>query len=226
MSKDDILVNKDIVLEKIAGAKSKFLLPKSNQSTELIGVSKTHDMKDIMPLIDCGYCHFGENRVQDAMSKWSSVKKENRDICLHMIGHLQTNKVKEAVGLFDVIQTLDRVRLADSLAKEFDRSGRKVDCFIQVNTGDESQKAGINLLDVDNFIKYCRDEKGLPIVGLMCLPPANEDVAMHFSLLKKIARRNDISGLSMGMSGDYEIAVAMGATHVRVGSAIFGERKK
>jgi pyridoxal phosphate enzyme (YggS family) len=167
---------------------------------------------------------FGENRVQEAQAKWPALKEQFPDTALHLIGPLQTNKVKQAVALFDVIETLDRPRLARSLAKEFERSGRRLSCFIQVNTGAEPQKAGILPEEADAFIAACIDEFALPIAGLMCIPPAADEPSLHFALLREIAGRHALGGLSMGMSADYEIAIAFGATHIRVGTAIFGAR--
>ena len=192
----------------------------------LVAVSKTFDADRIQPVIDAGHRVFGENRVQEAAGKWPALKERTPDLQLHLIGPLQTNKVKQAVGLFDVIQTVDRPKLARALAKEMEKTGLRPACFIQVNTGEEPQKAGVLPAEVDAFVAECRDDLGLPIVGLMCIPPADEEPAPHFALLAKCAARNGLSGLSMGMSGDYQTAVMLGATHVRVGSAIFGAREK
>ncbi len=167
---------------------------------------------------------FGENRVQEAAGRWDSLRPLYTDIQLHLIGPLQTNKVKQAVSLFDVIESVDRPRLAEALATEMTRTGRQLPCFIQINTGEEAQKAGVLPADADAFIVRCRDELGLNVVGLMCIPPAEEEPSPHFALLAEMAKRHGLPGLSMGMSGDYEIAVRLGATHVRVGSAIFGTR--
>jgi pyridoxal phosphate enzyme (YggS family) len=167
---------------------------------------------------------FAENRVQEAAAKWPALKEQFSDTVLHLIGPLQTNKVKQAVALFDVIETLDRPRLARSLATEFDRSGRQPPCFIQVNSGAEPQKAGIPPQEADAFIAACVNEFALPVAGLMCIPPAADEPSLHFALLREIAGRHGLTGLSMGMSADYEIAIAFGATHIRVGTAIFGSR--
>ena len=169
---------------------------------------------------------FGENRVQEAMGKWPQLREDFNDIELHLIGPLQSNKVKEAVATFDVIESVDRPKIARALAKEFVRTDRHLGCYIQVNTGEEPQKAGIHSEDVDAFILMCKQELGLNILGLMCIPPVDEEPAMHFALLADIADRNGLSGLSMGMSADYETAIKLGATHVRVGTAIFGTRPK
>jgi len=190
----------------------------------LIAVSKTFDADDIRPVLQAGQRVFGENRVQEAEGKWPQLREEFPDVELHLIGPLQTNKVKHALPLFDVIQTVDRPKLARMLADQMDKTGHRPDCFIQVNTGEEDQKAGIAPADVDGFVAQCRDEFGLPIVGLMCIPPVDEQPSPHFALLSKMADRNGLKGLSMGMSADYQTAVMLGATHVRVGSAIFGKR--
>jgi hypothetical protein len=193
-------------------------------SVTLVAVSKTHDMDHIRTVIAAGQRVFGENRVQEAAAKWPTLKAEFPDIELHLIGPLQTNKVGEAAALFDVIESLDRPKLATALAKEFSRIGRAIPCFIQVNTGEEPQKAGVLPRAADDFIRLCRDELKLPVVGLMCIPPLGEEPALHFALLHKIAQRNGLAKLSMGMSGDFTTAIELGATHVRVGTAIFGER--
>lgn len=190
----------------------------------LVAVSKTFGAEDILPLIEAGQRAFGESRVREAAGKWPALKAAYPDIELHLIGPLQTNKLKEALGLFDAIHTLDRERLADALVKERDRGAVLPRLFIQVNTGEEPQKAGIFPREADAFIARCRDGLHLAIEGLMCIPPVDEEPALHFALLEKIARRNGIAHLSMGMSADFETAVALGATHVRVGSALFGSR--
>lgn len=190
----------------------------------LIAVSKTFDADAIRPVLQAGQRVFGENRVQEAEGKWPLLRAEFPDIQLHLIGPLQTNKVKQALPLFDVIQTVDRPKLARMLAEQMEKTGRRPDCFIQVNTGEEDQKAGVLPADVDAFVALCRDELGLPVVGLMCIPPVDEQPAPHFALLSKMADRNGLESLSMGMSADYQTAVMLGATHVRVGSAIFGKR--
>src|SRR6185295_13000747 len=177
----------------------------------------------IYPALIAGQRVFGENRVQEAQAKWPALRAEYSDIELHLIGPLQTNKAREAVALFDAIQTLDRPRLADVLRSEMDRSGRTPFVFVQVNTGEEPQKAGVVPRDAAALIGHAR-ALGLPLKGLMCIPPAGENPAPHFALLAKLAAEHDLSLLSMGMSGDFELAIRFGATHVRVGSAIFGER--
>ena len=195
-------------------------------SVRLVAVSKTFGAEAIRPVLDAGHRIFGENRVQESLSKWPELKSDYDDLDLHLIGPLQTNKAKEAVGLFDCIQTLDRPKLARVLADTFEAVGRTPRLFVQVNTGEEEQKAGIVPEAVDGFVKECRSVYGLSIEGLMCIPPIDEEAALHFSLLASIAERNGIKELSMGMSADFETAVALGATYVRVGSAIFGERSK
>ena len=167
---------------------------------------------------------FGENRVQEAEEKFPALKAGYPDLKLHLIGPLQTNKAREAVALFDVIESVDRERLAATLAKEMARSGRRPDCYIQVNTGEEPQKAGVLPAEVDAFVAACRDTHKLPITGLMCIPPVDEEPAPHFALLAKMVARNGLATISMGMSADYETAIRLGATHVRVGTALFGQR--
>ena len=190
----------------------------------LIAVSKTHGPERIRPVLDAGQRHFGENRVQEARDKWPALREAYPDVTLHLIGPLQTNKVRHAVALFDVIHTVDRPKLARELAKEMERQGRRLPVFVQVNTGEEPQKAGVPPAQADAFVEECRNVHGLEVIGLMCIPPVDEEPALHFALLEKIARRNGLSQLSMGMSGDFDMAVRFGATHVRVGTAIFGAR--
>ncbi|MEI9408449.1 YggS family pyridoxal phosphate-dependent enzyme [Mesorhizobium salmacidum] len=190
----------------------------------LVAVSKTFDAVDIQPVIEAGQRVFGENRVQEALGKWPALKKAFPDIELHLIGPLQSNKAKEAVALFDVIETIDRDKIAAELAKEIARQGRAPKLYVQVNTGSEPQKAGIEPREAVTFVKRCREVHGLAIEGLMCIPPADENPGPHFALLEKMAREAGVAKLSMGMSGDYETAIAFGATSVRVGSAIFGNR--
>ncbi|MBF0130564.1 MAG: YggS family pyridoxal phosphate-dependent enzyme [Alphaproteobacteria bacterium] len=194
------------------------------EDVTLVVVSKTHGIDALRPLLDAGWREFGENRVQEAETKWSALKAGHPDLRLHMIGPLQTNKIRDAVALFDVIETVDRPKLARGLADEMARSGRRPECYIQINTGEEEQKAGIFPEAADSFIETCRNDLGLPIVGLMCIPPADEEPSPHFALLREIAGRHGLSRLSMGMSDDFEVAVRLGATTVRVGSAILGGR--
>lgn len=197
---------------------------RNKDDINLIAVSKTFDAQAIRPVLEAGHRCFGENRVQEAQGKWPGLREEFDGIELHLIGPLQTNKVKDAVQLFDVIETLDRAKLAGKLAKEMEKTGRRPKLYVQINTGMEPQKAGIAPDEADDFIKSCQSDYGLSIEGLMCIPPFGEEASLHFSLLEKIAKRNGIISISMGMSADYETAIAFGATHVRVGSAIFGNR--
>jgi len=190
----------------------------------LIAVSKTFDAAAIAPVLEAGQRHFGENRVQEAQAKWPALRERYPDIRLHLIGPLQTNKVRDAVALFDAVHSVDRDRLAAELAKEMRRGGKGPLLFVQVNTGEEPQKAGIAPRDTGDFVARCRSEHGLAIEGLMCIPPVDADPAPHFRLLATLAAELQLPSLSMGMSSDYETAIAHGATHVRVGSAIFGER--
>jgi pyridoxal phosphate enzyme (YggS family) len=195
-------------------------------SITLIAVSKGHGVADIAKVIAAGQRVFGENRVQEAQTKWPELRQRHPGLELHMIGPLQTNKVRDAIALFDVIQSLDRPKLADMLAAEFERSARRPGLFIQVNTGEELQKSGVLPKEAPAFIAYCRDEKKLPIRGLMGIPPADDDPALHFALLRELARKAGLTQLSMGMSADYPIGVRFGATHVRVGTAVFGARPR
>jgi pyridoxal phosphate enzyme (YggS family) len=189
----------------------------------LIAVSKTHGAEAIQPLIDAGQRVFGENRVQEAQAKWPAFKAAHPDIELHLIGQLQSNKAEEAVALFDVIHALDRPSLLTALAKAMDKAGRRVPCFVQVNIGDEPQKGGCPIAELSALLAAVR-AADIPLAGLMCIPPADTEAAPFFALLAKLAADHGLTGLSMGMSGDYETAVMLGATHVRVGSALFGPR--
>ncbi|HSZ52937.1 MAG TPA: YggS family pyridoxal phosphate-dependent enzyme [Caulobacteraceae bacterium] len=190
-------------------------------SVNLVAVSKQQPWSAIGPVLDAGQRVFGENRVQEALARW---RERREGLELHLIGPLQTNKAREAVDFFDVIESLDRPRLAERLERDIQAAGRAPRLYVQVNTGEEPQKAGVIPGEADAFVELCRARHGLPIEGLMCIPPADEPPAPHFALLTKIARRNGLTRLSMGMSGDFEIAIAHGATSVRVGSAVFGER--
>jgi len=194
------------------------------QSVTLVAVSKTFNADEIRPAIEAGQRVFGENRVQEAQGKWPGLREETPGIELHLIGPLQSNKAPEAVALFDVIETVDREKIARALASEMARQGRSLRLYVQVNTGLEPQKAGIAPDDTVAFVALCRDELGLTIEGLMCIPPADENPGPHFALLAKLAERCGPEKLSMGMSGDYDVAIGHGATSVRVGSAIFGTR--
>ena len=194
------------------------------ESVALVAVSKTHPAAIVRDALAAGHRVFGENRVQEAQAKYPALREAYPDLALHLIGPLQTNKVRDAVAIFDVIESVDRPRLAQALAKEMNHSGRRPPCLIEVNTGEEARKAGILPADADGFIVECRDRVGLSILGLMCVPPIDEEPAPHFALLREIARRNGLAVLSMGMSADFERAIRFGATHVRVGTAIFGAR--
>jgi pyridoxal phosphate enzyme (YggS family) len=190
----------------------------------LVAVSKFHPLAAVEEAFAAGQKIFGENRVQEAAGKFSTLRESYKEIELRLIGPLQTNKVREAVQLFDVIETVDRPKLAESLASEMDRVGRRPNLLIQVNTGEEPQKAGLLPAEIDTFIELCRDKLCLPVIGLMCIPPIDDEPAMHFGLLSNMARRHGLKILSMGMSADFELAIRLGATHVRVGSAVFGSR--
>ncbi|MEZ5843361.1 MAG: YggS family pyridoxal phosphate-dependent enzyme [Hyphomicrobiaceae bacterium] len=193
-------------------------------SVHLVAVSKTYDADAILPVLEAGHRLFGENRVQEAKAKWPALRERFPDLHLALIGPLQSNKAGEAVALFDAIHSVDREKIARALATEMTRQGKRPALFVQVNTGEEPQKAGIAPVETAAFLKLCREELGLTIAGLMCIPPVDEEPAVHFALLSKLASENDVAGLSMGMSADFETAVQFGATHVRVGSAIFGAR--
>lgn len=195
------------------------------RSITLVAVSKVQPIERVRAALAAGHRVFGENRVQEAKAKWPALKADYPGIELHLIGPLQTNKVKEAVALFDVIQTIDRMKLARMVSDEMHRAGRRLPCYLQVNTGEEPQKAGVSPRDVDAFLAACKAECDLTLVGLMCIPPVDQDPVPHFTLLADLARRNRVPVVSMGMSDDYPAAVRLGATHVRVGSALFGERK-
>jgi pyridoxal phosphate enzyme (YggS family) len=209
------------IREKIARAAR--LAGREPDSIELIAVSKTHDAAAIRPLIQAGQRVFGENRVQEAAAKWPALRDATPDIALHLIGQLQSNKAEEAVAWFDAIHSLDRPSLVDALGKAMDKTGRRPACFVQVNIGDEPQKGGCLVANLPGLLAEAR-AADLPVAGLMCIPPADVEPAPYFALLAKLARDHGVTGLSMGMSGDYETAVTIGATQVRVGTALFGER--
>jgi pyridoxal phosphate enzyme (YggS family) len=218
----DAVARLTAVKEKIARAEAKAGRPAG--SVTLVAVSKTFDADAIRPFIDSGQHVFGENRVQEAQAKWPGLRAGRPDIELHLIGPLQSNKAKEAVALFDAIETVDRDKIAAALAAETKRQGRSPKLYVQVNTGSEPQKAGIDPREAVAFVRRCRETHGLAIAGLMCIPPVDENPGPHFALLEKLAREAGVEKLSMGMSADYETAIAFGATSVRVGSAIFGAR--
>jgi PLP dependent protein len=217
-----IAVNLAAVRERIAAASRK--ADRAPESVTLVAVSKTHSAASVREALIAGHRVFGENRVQEAQAKYPELREEFPGLALHLIGPLQTNKVRDAVAAFDVIESVDRPRLAQALTREMERSGRRLPCLIEVNTGEEPQKAGIMPAEADGFIRECRERLELPIIGLMCVPPLDEEPAPHFALLREIARRNGLDILSMGMSADFEKAIRFGATHVRVGTAIFGAR--
>ena len=217
-----IAANLAAVPERIAAAAR--AAGRAPESVTLVAVSKTHPAASVRQPLIVGHRVFGENRVQEAQAKYPELRGEFPDLALHLIGPLQTNKVRDAVALFDVIESVDRLRLAQALARDIEHSSRRPPCLIEVNTGEEPQKAGIMPADADGFILECRERLQLPIIGLMCVPPLDEEPAPHFALLREIARRNDLHVLSMGMSADFEKAIRFGATHVRVGTAIFGAR--
>lgn len=199
---------------------------RSPEDVRLVAVSKTFDAPEILPVLAAGQRLFGENRVQEAKAKWPELKARYPDLELHLIGPLQSNKAKEAVALFDAIHSIDREKIARAVAAEMTAQGKRLELFIQVNTGEEPQKAGIMPKEAAAFATLCRDELEIDIAGLMCIPPVDEEPAVHFAFLAKLAQELGLEGLSMGMSDDFETAIAFGATHVRVGSAIFGARPR
>ncbi len=221
LAQEQIARNFALILARIETARKSALKPAG--FTRLIAVSKFHDAEHIRPLLEAGHRLFGESRIQEAQAKWLPLKRDYPDIELHLIGPLQTNKAREAVGLFDAIHSLDRAKLAQVLKSECERAGRSPVLFVQVNTGEEPQKAGVAPKDASTFIAEAR-ALGLKVNGLMCVPPLGESPAPHFALLAKLAAEAGLPLLSMGMSDDFETAIRFGATHVRVGSAIFGER--
>lgn len=204
-------------------AKSAALAGRAPDDVTLIAVSKTHPAEAILPLLEAGQRAFGENRVQEAQAKWPALRGQWPDVRLHLIGSLQSNKAADAVALFDSIHSVDRPSLVDALARAMEKAGRRPDCFLQVNIGDEPQKGGCAGADLPALLASAR-AGGLPLAGLMCIPPEGVEAAPYFALLAKLARRHGLDGLSMGMSADYPTAVMIGATHVRVGTALFGER--
>lgn len=213
-------------LEKVAGDISVSAKAAGRSPTEigLLAVSKMQSQEKIQAALEAGHRMFGENRVQEAMSKWAMIRKSFPDLQLHLIGSLQRNKVSDAVAIFDVIESLDRPKLALALSREQKRTGRNLSYFVQVNTGNETQKGGVDPLKVEDFVTSCRSEYNLNVVGLMCIPPVEEEPSLHFSLLFDLARRCSLAKLSMGMSKDYSVAIQFGATHVRLGTAVFGAR--
>ncbi|MBK9586130.1 MAG: YggS family pyridoxal phosphate-dependent enzyme [Alphaproteobacteria bacterium] len=214
--------NLNHILQNIEKAARKW--DRASQEIHLVAVSKTQPPEKIREALDAGHRLFGENRVQEAITHWKDIKPLYPDLKLHLIGPLQTNKVKEAVSLFDMIETVDREKLARALAAEMQKQERSIPCLIQVNTGHEEQKAGIPPEALPAFLKLCRKDCRLDIRGLMCIPPVDEPAALHFALLKKLVAENNLKDLSMGMSADYEKAIPLGATYIRVGTALFGPR--
>lgn len=218
----DIAANLAAVREAIARAAR--TAGRDPAAIDLLAVSKMQARDALAAALDAGQRAFGENRVQEAQAKWPEFRAAFADLRLHLIGPLQTNKVKDALRLFDVIETIDREKLARAVAEEGARSGKAIDCFVQVNTGEEPQKAGVWPRAADAFITLCRESLRLNVTGLMCIPPQDEEPAFHFALLREIARRHGLTRLSMGMSHDFEAAILFGATEVRVGTAVFGRR--
>jgi pyridoxal phosphate enzyme (YggS family) len=221
---ENIKENRDVILTKIKDIhKNSFF--KNSIPPRLIAVSKKQEEYKIDDAIKIGQRFFGENRVQEAIQRWENRIKDYNDIELRLIGPLQTNKVKQALKIFNIIETIDREKLAKSISDNIDDNIKTKSFYIQVNTGDEVQKAGVPALEANNFIEFCKNDLSLPIIGLMCIPPENEEPAMHFSLLRKLALKNNLVELSMGMSNDFEEAIKFGATSVRIGSKFFGDRK-
>ena len=218
----DASSNLAAIRKRMADAQARFGAPP--ETVNLVAVSKTFEAEAIEPFLAAGQRVFGENRVQEAQGKWPALKASYPDAALHLIGPLQTNKVPEAVALFDVIETVDRDKLAGMLAAEMQKSSRKLDCYVQVNIGLEEQKAGVAPAEAVDFVARCRDVHGLNIVGLMCIPPDGVPPGPYFAHLSELGRAAGVERLSMGMSGDFEVAIAMGATDIRVGSALFGHR--
>jgi pyridoxal phosphate enzyme (YggS family) len=221
MPLDDASIRLAEVREKIARAAR--IAGREPADVELIAISKKHDTAAIRPLLDAGQRVFGENRVQEAMAKWPELRETTLGVALHLVGQLQSNKAEEAVALFDAIHSVDRLSLVDALARAMDKIGRRPACFVQVNIGDEPQKGGCAVADLPALLAEARTAD-LPVAGLMCVPPLEVEAAPYFALLAKLARDHGVTGLSMGMSSDYETAVTIGATHVRVGTALFGAR--
>ena len=212
----------DTVRDRVAAAACE--AGREPSAVTLVAVSKTFAEAEIVPVLDAGQRVFGENRVQEAKAKWPALRERYAGIELHLIGPLQSNKAREAVALFDCVHTVDRPKIAHALAEEMDKQQRRLKLFIEVNTGEEPQKAGVGPKDLATLVSLCRDDLKIEIAGLMCIPPHEEEAAVHFAFLAKLAKEHALTALSMGMSADFETAIAFGATHVRVGSAIFGAR--
>lgn len=218
----DVAANLAAVKSRIATARREAGLPAAG--TRLVAVAKRQPEARLQAALAAGHRLFGENRIEEAQARWPALRRAYPEVGLHFVGQLQSRKAEEAVALFDAIETLDRPKLARKLAAAMEKAGRRPRLFVQVNTGEEPQKGGVTPAALPALIRLSRDELGLPVEGLMCLPPKDDDPALHFALLVKLARRHGLSRLSMGMSGDYEIAAAMGADYVRVGEAVFGPR--
>jgi len=219
----DPAINLRTILSRVASARDKAIKPALE--THLVAISKNHDSEWVELVLGAGHRIFGESRVQEAMAKWPALKARFAGVELHLVGSLQSNKVADAVSLFDCVHSLDREKLATTFALEKKKVGRCPNLFIQVNVGEEPQKAGIAPRQTEEFVKYCREELQLPVIGLMCIPPAQEEPSPYFTLLQKFSCDLSLNFLSMGMSNDFETAIRFGATHVRIGTAIFGERK-
>ena len=226
MENQKVLENINLIKEKVGSALSESIDTKlkKNKSIKIIAISKRQPLEKLINALDAGHKTFGENQVQESLKKWPTLKEKYQNIELHLVGPLQSNKVKDAVSIFDFIQTVDREKIAKALKKEEENQQKKISYMIQINTGEESQKSGIMPNDADNFFKYCKEDLKLNIKGLMCLPPYGEDSSIHFAYLRKKNLEYKLPYLSMGMSEDYEKAITFGATHIRVGTAIFGER--
>lgn len=222
MTGDGTMNRLETILERMKLAQQRFGALRGD--VQLVAVSKTFEAADILPLLAAGQRRFGENRVQEAGGKWPTLREQYGDVELHLIGPLQSNKVRDAVALFDVIESVDREKLAGALQKEMAQTGRHLPVYVQVNIGGEAQKAGVSVDETSAFVQLCRETYGLDVVGLMCIPPADKPPGPYFAQLAVLAEKAGVKGLSMGMSGDFETAIAMGATEVRVGSALFGDR--
>ena len=218
----EVGANLEMITKKIAHATKS--VSRDPGAVSLVAVSKVQPIERVVAALTAGHRRFGENRVQDALAKWPPLKERYPDLTLHLIGPLQTNKVRDAVALFDVIETVDRPKLAKALRAEMNRQGVDRRCFVQINTGEEPRKAGVWPNEADAFVALCRDEVGLDVAGLMCIPPVDEEPALHFALLREIGRRAGLQELSMGMSGDFVTAIELGSTLVRIGTAVFGAR--
>lgn len=224
MTAEHVKQNLEEIEQKIAAAASE--AGRSTDDINLVAVSKKQSADRLQAALDAGHRAFGENRVQEAISHWQDIKPQYDDLRLHLIGPLQTNKIKDAVKLFDCIETIDRVKLARKLADEMDKQNRDLPCFIQVNTGEEPQKSGVLPSELGNFFDICKGECGIDIRGLMCIPPVGDPPAVHFAFLQKLAAEYGLPDLSMGMSADFEKAIPLGATYIRVGTAVFGAREE